>query len=185
VIWPLSHLIELVRFSSIDRRFSVDARRTGYDPDELAGRALAVAISQLGFGEVGGNNRGHHVAKYIAPAKPPANWCAGFVGWCYEEAARGLELAMPFQRSLGAKRLGKNVGAEGRLFRDPALARPGDLMVFHRGTQGSWTGHVGIVERPADGAVHTIEGNAGPQVMRRMRFVDRDRFAFFASLRSG
>ena len=76
-------------------------------------------------------------------------------------------------------------------FVDPAEARPGDLMVFHRGAQGSWMGHVAMVEASYPAAVmgpvvHTVEGNSGPKVARRIRLVaGADRFAFFASLRRG
>lgn len=160
------------------------------DLDDLAGGALGVAIQQLrlGCGEIGGNNMGPDVARYIAPAKCPQNWCGAFAGWCYQEAARQLGIALPFQRSLGAKRLGANVAAVGRRFTDPAEARPGDLMVFDRGAQGSWMGHVAMIEsvgsRTALGQiVATVEGNAGPKVMRRERWAGRDRFSFFASIR--
>jgi CHAP domain len=153
--------------------------------DELALHALEVAITQIGCGEAGGNNCGPDVARYVAPARCPANWCGGFAGWCYEEAGRRLGMDIPFQRSLGAKKLGRNVAAVGRHFADPREARPGDLMVFHRGAQGSWQGHVAMIAR-ADfnsSKIATIEGNAGPKVARMTRSVDRDRFAFFASLR--
>lgn len=152
--------------------------------DHLATAALAIAVSQIGRGEEGGQNMGTDVALYVAPAKPPQNWCAGFVGWCYEVAADGLPL--PFRRSLGAKRLGANVAAVGRKFMDPLEAKPGDLMVFHRGAQGSWMGHVAMVAEAVhegDNGVVTIEGNAGPKVLRRTRSIERDRFAYFASVR--
>lgn len=92
---------------------------------------------------------------------------------------------MPFERSIGAKKLGKNVAAIGRRFTDPAEAQPGDLMVFNRGAQGSWQGHVAIVESVSVIAARTIEGNSGPNVMRRRRTTsEKERFVFFASVRS-
>lgn len=155
---------------------------------ELAAKALSVAVSCLGHGEEGGNNMGPFVAACVAPAKVPQNWCGGFVGWCYAVAGHDLGMTLPFQRSLGAKKLGSNVAAVGRRFTDPAEARPGDLMVFDRGAQGSWQGHVGLVELVVGRVVGTVEGNSGPKVMRRERHaaeLSGERFSFFASLRRG
>lgn len=167
--------------------------RTFPTPDTFAQRMLEVAIAQLGCGETS-NNCGPDVERYVAPAKTPANWCAGFVGWCGDEVARLEGMPLPFKRSLGAKRLGENIAAVGRKFTDPSEARPGDAMVFHRGAQGSWMGHIAMVERvemwephnrtdATDVNVHTVEGNHGPKVHRGVRRVGSDRFAFFASLR--
>lgn len=158
-----------------------------YTHDALTKKALEVAIEELnkGCGELGGNNRGPDVERYIAPAKAPQNWCAGFAGWCYQEAARRLGVPLPFKRSLGAKALGKNVAAVGRRFTKLDEARPGDLIIFDRGTTGSWMGHVGLVERVEVDLVHTVEGNSAPKVRRRThRIADpTTRFSFFASLR--
>jgi hypothetical protein len=187
MIWPLSHLLEVLQVSRADRAAPAPKPLPAeLHAQLLAAAALEVAIGQLGRGESGGNNLGPDVARYIAPTKPPANWCAGFVGWCYEEAARKVGVPLPFKRSLGAKRLGENIAAVGRRFTEAQHALPGDVMVFHRGAQGSWMGHVGFVERNrGDGFIDTIEGNSGPKVVRGVRLVGsaRDRFAFFASLR--
>ncbi len=184
-----ANVIEAWRVARADRLFPKPwhAPPVIVDGDALAVRALEVAISQIGRGEEGGNNRGPDVEKYIHPARPPQNWCGGFASWCYEAAAGELGAPLPFARSLGAKRLGANVAAVGRRFTDPTEARPGDLMVFHRGAHGSWMGHVAMVDDAViDGpCVPTIEGNAGPKVKRWVRSVDRDRFAWFASLRRG
>jgi hypothetical protein len=212
VICPLSHLLELVRFARADRRFapgdpdwhafleiagklrSLPGASQDDPADTLASAALDAALELIGQGEEGGNNQGAFVAMLLEPAKPPANWCAAFAGFCYQRAAARLGIALPFRRSLGAKRLGKNVGAVGRIFTDPALARPGDLMVFDRGTKGSWMGHVAMVERACDHDEHgghawvdVIEGNSGPRVRRSTRYPTSaaERFAFFASLRRG
>lgn len=185
-----SHLLEAWRVARADRLPMTPAYPVALAPfapndaDGLAGCALEVAVSAIGQGEEGGNNMGPFVAECIAPAKCPANWCAGFAHLCYHKAAVRCGVYLPFARSLGAKRLGENVAAVGRKFTDSCDARPGDLMVFHRGAKGSWMGHIALVEGAAPGGtVHTIEGNCGPTVRRRFRYVDRDRFAFFASLR--
>jgi hypothetical protein len=192
VIWPFAQLIDALRVLRAERLFPAPPIVPAVlaSPDALATAALAVAVSQIGLGEAGGNNVGPDVARYIAPAKPPASWCAGFFGWCYEQAAVEIGMPLPFRRSLGAKALGRNVGAVGRVFQDSALARPGDAMVFHRGAQGSWMGHIAMIEKVvsvgvAGSIVDTVEGNSGPKVMRRTRHTTdpADRFAFFASIR--
>jgi hypothetical protein len=195
--WPFPHLAEWLRVIAADRRVvngPIGPIETAERLDGLALAALEAAVELIGQGEEGGDNRGPFVEMLINPAKPPQNWCAGFVGFCYQRAALRMGVPLPFARSLGAKRLGRNVGAAGRIFTDPALAKPGDLMVFDRGAKGSWMGHVAMVEQvinytaDSDGAplsshVATVEGNSGPKVMRRLRRADRDRFAFFASVR--
>src|SRR6188768_976441 len=159
MIWPLNHLLESLRVIRADRLFPAVApapiASDGKDVMDLLARdALRLAVTQLGCGEDGRNNRGPDVARYCAPHGDGHNWCAAFVGWCYQEAARCMGIPLPFKRSLGAKRLGKNVGSVGRIFTDPALAKPGDLMVFARGAKGSWQGHVGLLERiDGEGAI--------------------------------
>jgi hypothetical protein len=157
----------------------------------IATKALELATQYIGHGEEGGNNRGPFIDLLVSPARAPQNWCAAFVGFCYQTAAFHIGIPLPFKRSLGAKRLGENIAAVGRKFTDPREAKPGDAMVFHRGVTGSWQGHIAMVERifldqtlpyPGEVAVKTVEGNAGPKVMRKMRHPSRDRFAFFASL---
>ncbi len=55
-------------------------------------RALATAIEELkdGAGEIGGNNRGPHVKKYLNDLAPEGQpWCAGFVSYCFSKNAEG------------------------------------------------------------------------------------------------
>lgn len=181
---PAGNLQRLALAGGYDEAMAIhDALR---DPDALPLRALQLAIADIGRGEEGGNNRGPYVAECVAPAKVPQNWCAGSFGRWYALAADELHVELPFKRSLGAKRLGRNIAKVGRKFVDPREARPGDAMVFHRGAKGSWMGHIAMVERLYGddvGTIGTVEGNAGPRVCRKQRWVDRDRFAYFASLR--
>ncbi len=164
-----------------------------YLPDlaeRLARSALQVAIGEIGNGERGGNNLGPDVARYLAPVRPPKPWCAGFGGWCFEEAARREFIPLPFRRSLSSKTQGERIAAVGRKFYDPRLLQPGDVMVLHRGARDSVLGHFTIFERiewtSNDGSlIYVIEGNAGSSV-RRFPYpwqLVEDRLAFFASLR--
>jgi hypothetical protein len=191
VSWPFDQLLDAWRTVRADRLFEpgeppARAWAGGGDLEALPAKALGLAIAQIGCGEAGGNNCGPDVERFIAPAKAPQNWCAAFVGWCYEQTAQELGVALPFKRSLGAKRLGENIAALGRKFTDPAEAKPGDVMVFDRGAKGSWMGHIAMVEKvdpDAPFVVHTVEGNHGPKVIRLIRTPGADRFAWFGSLR--
>ena len=207
--WPFAQVLEAWRVRQADRLFpQVDptaalvasmadgaphfAEVPAAVHDKIAQRALEIAIGEIGRGEEGGNNCGPYVARCVHPATPPQNWCAGWAGLMYELAAADLRIPLPFRRSLGAKRLGANVAAVGRKFTDPGEARPGDLAVWHRGSTGSWQGHVAIVEsvtafvdRTGHRRVEIIEGNSGPVVRRSGRHPTDpgERFAWFASLR--
>jgi hypothetical protein len=154
----------------------------------LANEIVFVASSNVGYGEVEGNNDGPLIR--AMGGKPGQEWCALFAGHCYERAHKRLGVTMPFQRSTGAKRLVKNLAAVGRFFTDPLEARPGDLVCWHRRTGLiSWKGHVGIVEKvDPDGIIHTIEGNVGafPAKVRRLSHdVRKERLYGFASLTKG
>ncbi len=128
----------------------------------LAALALEIAVGELGKGETGRNNQGPHVAKYRGDRKAGA-WCASFVGWCWEKAARQRMIEMPFKRSNGAKRIYKNAGKAGTFVDRP---QPGDLVCWQRGNgrpEDAWKGHVGLVfEVDDDGKTFkSIEGNVG------------------------
>ena len=135
------------------------------------GRAgLKVAISELGAGagEVGGNNRGPFVRKYLRPAGLPEgnSWCAAFVSWCHLQAAGGEASRMPFPYCPGARALLRH-------FRDQGWAEapgsgyvpvPGDIVVWWRVQTQGWQGHVGLVHQCRDGMLYTLEGNRSPKV---------------------
>jgi hypothetical protein len=124
----------------------------------LAWEALTVANRELGNGEETGNNRGPDVRRYRGDAVAAA-WCAAFVSWCYEQAARDLSnMKLPFARSHGAKKLYKNIGKAGSFVSRPL---PGDVVCWDRGKAGSWQGHIGFVVKVQGSTFWTIEGNVG------------------------
>jgi hypothetical protein len=136
----------------------------------LGKAALAVAIGELkaGAGEVGGNNKGPSVKKYLAPAGLDEGnpWCASFVSWCYLQAVGGDKHAMPFPYSPGARNLLKEFVAQGWAY-DPSThyqPQPGDIVVWWREKLSGWLGHVGFVHSLKDGMLYTIEGNKSPNV---------------------
>lgn len=71
--------------------------------------------------------------------------------------------AMPYKYSLGARDVRNQFRRKGWTYDvqqvEPA---PGDIVVWWRGTQDGWMGHIGFVHHHADGILHTIEGNRGP-----------------------
>ena len=97
--WSLTHPKPAVQpFSPIDYT-RMPADQPG---GSGVGRAvLTAAIGELkaGAGEVGGNNSGPFVEKYLKPAGlvPPQPWCASFVSWCFLQASGGIAAQMPFR----------------------------------------------------------------------------------------
>lgn len=178
---------------------SAPAAMISLSDNELLARAvLEVAIEEIGQGEAEGNNRGPAIRRYLlgfldARKRQRADggaWCAAFASYCLREGARRRGIELPVVLHTGAKRLGRNVGAVGRLFTDPEEASPGDFAIWHRGAPDDWTGHIGIVERvDSDGRIHTIQGNKGAagkaKVKRLIEDVANDvDFWTFASLRA-
>jgi len=139
--------------------------------------ALNVALAEMmaGNGEVGGNNMGPHVRKYLnGIIAPPADWCAGFVSFCFKNSGH----PMPFKYTLGARDLLRQMRSRG-FGATPSDANPplpGDIIVWWRGSPSGWQGHVGIVHSYANGLVRTIEGNKTPKVnsfVYTLRSIDR------------
>lgn len=128
-----------------------------------------MARTQIGLGEIGGNNRGPHVERWTRRHR--AAWCAGFLSWCLEEARPGK---FGF-RSLGARRLCLNLQELPGVREVEHLNEPlaiGDCVFWLRGPSGGWQRHCGIVSWQrhcgivsAHGGMSTdfdcIEGNVG------------------------
>lgn len=105
-----------------------------------------IARSQLGLGEIGGNNRGEIVKKYTRGKE--IAWCAGFVSWVLNRAGKHTPYILRASNYLRLK--------EAKAISHP---RAGDIIVLKR-KHGS--GHVGIVESVQGNVITTIEGNVGP-----------------------
>ena len=115
---------------------------------------LTVARSQIGLGEVGGNNRGPYVRAYLN-GREDLPWCAGFVSYCVKEAGYKAPYTLRAKNYLGY----------GRRVNNP---KPGDIIVFTR----AGGGHVGIIETVSNGKITTIEGNTGsyPSKVKRITY---------------
>ncbi len=136
----------------------------------LGRAALGAAVGELkaGAGEIGGNNSGPWVKKYLAPARLAEGnfWCASFVSWCYLQVSGWEKSAMPFAYCPGARNLLAEFKAKGWAY-GPTTGyqpQPGDIVVWWRERLSGWRGHVGIVHQLMDGMLYTIEGNRSPNV---------------------
>jgi hypothetical protein len=132
--------------------------------------ALEAAIGELnaGAGEMGGNNAGPFVRKYLEPAKVAEgnSWCASFVSWCYLQASGSDPGRMPFRYCPGARGLLTRFRDKGwaRAPQDAYQPAPGDPVFWWRVKLSGWHGHVGLVHQLKDGMLYTIEGNRSPRV---------------------
>ncbi len=121
-------------------------------------RVVRIAESQIGKGEAGGDNRGAVVKGYTGGKE--VAWCAGFVSWVLQRAGKGQPYIL-HARDYWTVYKGKRVG-------EP---RPGDVIVFWRGSRSGGQGHVGIVERVTATQVVTIQGNVGEYPAKVKRIV--------------
>ena len=131
-----------------------------------AGRAaLSTALDEMSkkAGEVGGDNRGPFVRKYLHGLAPEgSSWCAAFVSWCYQSAPGGI----PFAYTVGARKLLAELDDLGWSHPpgDGYEPAPGDVVVWWRVSLAGWMGHAGMVYQVRDGILYTIEGNRSPRV---------------------
>jgi hypothetical protein len=135
--------------------------------DQLLRKALGVAVTQLHVREEPmGSNRGPEVDEYLRSAgkTPEGNhfpWCASFVYWCFNQAAKTGE--NPVIQTAGVLDHWNKAGRAGikRVFakdaiQDPGLVQPGFIFIIKT---GGVTGHTGLVEQVNGGSLTTLEGN--------------------------
>ena len=127
--------------------------------------ALKVAIAEMnsGAGEVGGNNFGPWVKKYLNElAVEGSAWCAAFVSHCFSHGG----FRFPFEYTVSAKQL-LNQFRKLRWCYDKSSGitpEPGDIVFWWRIKPNSWQGHCGLVHHYANGRLFTIEGNRSSKV---------------------
>jgi hypothetical protein len=137
--------------------------------DALLARVVKLAGDEVGVLEVPpGSNRGPRVDEYLRavgldPGAGSFAWCAAFVYWCFERAARGLGRTNPLPRTAGVLEHWRRAGKAGvtRLAAadataDPGRVRPGMVFVLDL---GAGLGHTGLVESVQGGRLVTLEGN--------------------------
>jgi len=139
--------------------------------DDLLREALKIAASQIGVLEQPlGSNRGPKVDRYLEaagldPTQGNFPWCAAFVFWCFNEAAKALERKNPVIRTAGVLDHWERAGAAGieritaaKAHMHESLVRPGHVFIIDTGNPGGG-GHTGLVEEVVAGKLVTIEGN--------------------------
>lgn len=166
--WALNNPRTKVTHSVIDFRLIPDEAMGG---TTLGRAALLIAIEELknGAGEIGGNNKGKWVKKYLQPAGLGEGnaWCAAFLSWCFLQAAGGDKTKMPFRYSAGARDVFnqiKNKGMDIKSTDTTYTPQPGDIVAWWRVSMASGLGHIGIVHHFKDGFLYTIEGNKAANV---------------------
>jgi hypothetical protein len=137
----------------------------------LLTEVLKVAAAQIGVMEKPpGSNRGPEVDRYLKaagldPEQGSFPWCAAFVYFCFNEAAKVLGRKNPAVRTAGVLDHWHRAGEKGvaritaaSAHMHEALIRPGHIFVIDTGDPGG-AGHTGLVEAVSAGKLVTIEGN--------------------------
>lgn len=167
----------------------------GYPKSSFAPRcALSEAVVDYARGEmrerareIGENNGGPFVERYAG--REGVAWCAHFVSYVVELAAKSEHVEMPFHSTGGARNILRQLERKGLTWSldgdldevaddDSRIPRPGDLVFWWRDAPDSWKGHVEIVVSYRDGQLWTIGGNRGsfPAPVRVFSYVvERER----------
>lgn len=167
--WSLTNAEPIAVHPTIDYSKMPDVSLGGSD---IGRKALREAINEMkrGAREIGGNNSGEFVAKYLEPAGlvPPQSWCASFVSWCFLQAVGGNKNDLPFKYSPGARDILSRFKRKGWAYKlnddSGKIPEPGDIIVWWRGKITGWMGHIGLVHHFSGGFVYTIEGNRSSKV---------------------
>lgn len=139
--------------------------------EDLARRAVAIAVAEEGEREVGSSNWGPRVKEYLKAANVtvPAAWCAGFVNWSFEQAALELGVTSPLE-SVPLQAYVQSYVQHGKANNwvvPNADARAGDLFCLWNASLKRYA-HIGIVTGwTMDGKrLTTIEGNTNDEGSR-------------------
>lgn len=166
--WSLSHPKPLIILP-----FAVDCSKMPHETlggSRVGRAALAMAIGEMNAGasEIGGNNSGPWVKKYLAPANVEEgnSWCASFVSWCFLNSSGNNLTKMPFKYTPGARDLLSQLTVKNWTKKpdEGYFPLPGDIVFWWRVKADGWQGHVGFVHQCQDGMLYTIEGNKSPTV---------------------
>lgn len=142
-------------------------------PDiRLVTLGVAAAEADHRVREEGGNNRGPRIRAYLENIDPPitvaAPWCAAFVQYCSDLAARTLGVPNPLDevrqealvQSYYEHLMGNTLSAHD--------VSSGDLVLFKFGTSDRWN-HIGLIAQPprhGGRTFWTVEGNTSDESQR-------------------
>lgn len=164
-MWALQNPKPKVTIGSIDFK-KMPATSFGGNP--IGRKALQAAVNEFiaGAGEIGGNNKGKWVKKYLKPTglAEGNSWCAAFISWCFLEAVGGDLNKMPFSYTAGARNIFNQFKKKGWVLNSQAIPEPGDIASWWRISMPSGFGHIAIVHHYEDGFLYTIEGNKAANV---------------------
>lgn len=125
--------------------------------------ALGVALAEADHKvrEEGGNNKGQRIRQYLdnVDIAVPAPWCAAFVQYCSDVAARGLGMPNPLDEVALEAYVQSYADTFAHAVVGPSIAAAGDLVCFSFGGQ-RWD-HIGfVVQPPVNGTTFfSCEGN--------------------------
>ncbi len=144
---------------------------------------------EIGKGETIGNNQGPDLTRYRGGKKLKTSWCAALIFAMMLKAAKHQNITLFMKRTHGARKLFRKAVQNGGLVQLPNIA-PGDLVLWNRGSEGSWKAHIGIVsrvERGSDNKVsefHYVAGNEGsfPSVVQEFAGINKPRRFGFARM---
>lgn len=148
--------------------------------DELLREALKMAQAEeaAGVQEVRPPfNRGPRVDQYqvrtglgLKAGEDGFAWCACFLYWCFDEAAKKLGRGNPVIKTAGcqdhwnrSRQAGIAQITGARATSNPELVKPGMIFIM---AFGGGAGHTGLVESVQGGFITTIEGNSNNQGSR-------------------
>lgn len=133
----------------------------------LAAAALKFAETQVGVMEdPPASNRGREVEQYLASVGigPGNAWCAAFVYFCTDQAAKTAGLANPLPKTGGVLDMWRRSLKAGlpcltaaQAQAQPSLVTSGMIFIMDF---GEGKGHTGFVKALSDGRLATVEGNS-------------------------
>jgi hypothetical protein len=121
--------------------------------------ALALAHAQLGTRE-NPNNWGSRVSQFLAAVgwNKPAPWCAAFVIWCTDKAAKSRGAKAGIKRTASCTLFRQWAKRRGFLIERPT---PGDIFILWRTVEGVMRpAHMGFVLDVRSDSFTTVEGNS-------------------------
>lgn len=136
---------------------------------DILKKVIDVASKEVGVRENPlGTNRGPRVDTYLKccgldPKKGSYAWCAAFLYFCFDEAAKSLKTSNPLPKTAGVHSMWNKIGTKGfyrltarQAATNPELVAPG--MLFFLDAGGGF-GHVGLVKSVRGVELITVEGN--------------------------
>ena len=117
---------------------------------------LKVALTQINFKEVRGNEHNPEVVKYFQESGFNINddetaWCSAFINWCAKQS--GYESSDKLNARSWLKVGTKSDNME-----------LGDIVILWRESRKSWKGHCGIYIRHDDKFIYLLGGNQSNKV---------------------